>query len=376
MRPPSTTTTPIGAQPPESLPNKPGQVLVAITEAGAALIGWKGESPLPLPKGGRAKWAAMNTVTGQVAYGGPDGVQISEPPYTSAEVAALPPSTPPPVGAEWQGDGKRLWLFLAGSGAPRAAALDIKTTALRLFPASAEGVSRNGDVRAYLAEKGTAIELSSTTAQPVRLFDAAAPAAVVKSVRQEGTPQASRLADSADSADSAAVSDTGGSANRWNASNPALTPDGATLYWATPFGVAGGWIILRTDTVSGKTRALTTFGRQQGTLPFLSVAPNGRLLLVRWRTPALGIGLRVLDLATQQSTVLLRGDAPSSVLGACFSPDSSSVAYSVHTYLEKETGDPSRSAYTLAIKPATTPDGANFPKVTSLIKGAIRPGCR
>ena len=82
------------------------------------------------------------------------------------------------------------------------------------------------------------------------------------------------------------------------------------------------------------------------------------------------MALQVVDLAKQTTTVMFRGDAAASVLGACFSPKGGTIAYSVHTYAPGESSDPPRSAYSLVIRNVASN------KVVRIVKGAIRPGCR
>jgi hypothetical protein len=209
-----------------------------------------------------------------------------------------------------------------------------------------------------LSADGSVITYSTDTTVHVRaggrdtvLFSADHANALVWALRDAGGRHG--LEDLQGWDDPSMVSD---SAN-WALSQPALTPDGKTVYFLCNGGTGSGaqgnttFCFLKCDIATGRLTLLDTLGTFFGRPPdVFQLSPDGTRLLIASSVHNSAADnsevVDILDIATGRRLDLLAPDKPGSkanvVEGACWSPDGRYAAVSVF-YYDPSTYDDGRS---------------------------------
>lgn len=293
--------------------------------------------------------------------------------FTSAKPYTQTRELPPPLQRAkalwtvWSGDGSSAFFGRAtGSAGWRLTGGQIKP-----LPFTAEAASRDGkvlvhttakQVLVYQAETGKSRTLFST-GKPEALFNAlrrAKPAGALKDVVGAIDPELFKLS------------------SNWAMGQPAVSPDGKTVYLSTNAGTSMGaagnttWCLVAIDVKTAKITPLAKLGTFFSRVPHLMVpSPDGKRLMVlssaHDNAASNPCALNVVDPVAQTRRELLwadKGDKKKEELanlvdGACWSPDSRTIAVSVLFYdaakaFKDENWSPKEEAYTLCLYDVAT----------------------
>jgi hypothetical protein len=175
----------------------------------------------------------------------------------------------------------------------------------------------------------------------------------------------------------------------WATSEPAVSPDGEAVYFASNVGIGMGasgntsFVVFKADTARTRVIALGKLGPIDGRVPKLAVSPDGRRLLVATSRHSSAVEnpvyLYAVDLVTQKATELVMSDPrargrTSLVDGFCWLPDSRFVAvsaayYTTYDAIHKPDFELRDADYTLYVKDASTS------KTLRRVEGARAPSC-
>jgi hypothetical protein len=365
-----------------------GRGSLAYLRDGAAWVEMsEGGQALRLPNSQGAWAVTLNPVDGTAAYSvalakasasyepPPQRVYLSKPPYKTASPMPKPLDKAVIRVLAWGADGRALAAY---GDKGLITAYDSREKRLHPMFAPYGVLSRNGEVAARIGERG--IELAGPGWQPERyLITTGAPTALFNAMRAQASHKGVRELLASNSPDLYSNS------RNWLLSEPALSPDGEALYFATNAGSGMGasgntdFLIVKADTEDERLLVLGKLGTFFGRWPRLQVSPDGRKLLVSTsyhssavENPALAYAV---DLVTQKSVELLRNDPTVKDLaslsgGECWLADSKAVALSAAYYRVPGAADGlPNPKYDLYIKDAAS--GRLIRRIT----GATAPSC-
>jgi len=318
------------------------------------------------PRGRAVYFVPIAGADGEDGSGSPSNGFLSVPPYTRAKaVAALRGQTP--YSLRWNERGTTLYL----SGLHSFGAFSPALRKLSLLAKLPENFAQSGSKVAY-ATANQIILRDAPTAKERVLFDVRRPAPMFAALKRARNPK--NVTDLLTEASDLDVKDT----HNWQLSDPALSPDGSRLYFAsnagTGYGAAGNGqfalfaVNLKTNTLSVLSKLGTNFGRPPH---IFRVSPDGKRLLVATSVHSSAADnscfAYVVDLLTQNSREVFTGVLPGSknkanfLDSAVWSPDGKYVALSGYFYdAEKamtskdEGSDPEPAQYTTGIVDAAT----------------------
>ncbi len=334
-----------------------------VAEAGAA-----GGAPRRLPQSDVAAGVFLSPVDGAALYfaaraaGNLRGF-ISRPPYREARplptglVTQLMPSV------VWSGNGKTVFL----TGEKDHAAFEPTTGRLQRLRFPVHSASQDGRVVAFVTEKEIKVGWPGT-GQERTLFSVGRPQPLFAALKNARRPD--KLSD---------VTNTDPelwrSSRNWQIGAPALSPDGATVFFATNLGGGMGasantsFCFFAANVKTGSLSVLSRLGVFFGRVPVeCQVSPDGKrlLFLLSQHSSAVEnpVFAHVADLLTQQSREILRAEPERKrqanlTDGAAWSPEGRYVAvsnlyYDVATVLRTENWEPRDDDFTLLIKDAAT----------------------
>ncbi len=352
------------------------------------MVGLPGSAPLSLPHSRRAEAVALSPADATAYYlapgprtggGGLLGalrVWRSSSPYRRA---ASPPGLEGlSVGRLlWSGDGRTLFLSTNRGGAVFTPATG-RVRWVKQFPQS---VSHDGRVAVYTTERELRVWWPSTGRTRV-LFTVGRPWPLIEALmRAAKRPGPAALMQALDPALYREPSN-------WAFGAPALSPNGRTVYFAANAGTGQGasgntlFCLFSADVATGALKVLSGPGAYNSRIPELcQVSPDGRKLLFITAAHSSAVEnprkVVIADLPGQRAIEVLglepaaRGRA-NLTDGACWSPDSRTIAISTAFYdaeglITKGFQAPRDADYTLYLKDAATG------RTVARVRGARRP---
>ncbi len=305
---------------------------------------------------------------------------VSGSPYTTSAALAAPLTKANIDGLIWSGDGGVGYV----TGYRPHGLFDPDSRHVDEMDFSAESISADGGVVAWRTEKEVRVWVLAGD-QNKALFSIGRPQALFKALRAAARPK------NIESITEMLDEDLWRSSANWQVGPPAVSPDGAKVYFATNAGTGAGaagncsWCWFVADVATGRLAVLSKHGEHLCRTPhYARVAPDGRRLLFLTSLHDSAVSnpcsAWVMELLTQDARELLWADVKvpenqdiaSLTDGACWSPDSRYVAVSSYFYnpaeaFKDENFEPRDEDYELKVYDAATG------KVARTITGAHQP---